>query len=112
MERGRCQRSGWLVPASDVTLLLEVVSLRSADRDYGLKRSIYAAGRIPAYLIVDPYDARCVLLTEPDGAGEEADYEVQRAVPFGVPLRVDALGTKLETSRFGTLPAVTRHRRP
>ncbi|WP_311044727.1 MULTISPECIES: Uma2 family endonuclease [unclassified Streptomyces] len=112
MERGRCQGSGWLVPASDVTLLLEVVSLRSADRDYGLKRSIYAAGRIPAYLIVDPYDARCVLLTEPDGAGEDADYEVQRTVSFGVPLRVDTLGIKLDTSRFGTLPAVTRHRRP
>ncbi|GFE24755.1 MULTISPECIES: Uma2 family endonuclease [Streptomyces] len=112
LERGRGEGSGWLVPASDVTLLLEVVSLRSADRDYGLKRSIYAAGSVPAYLIIDPYDARCVLLTEPDGAGEDADYEVQRTVPFGVPLRIDALGTTLETSRFGTLPAVTRHRRP
>ncbi|BCK71312.1 hypothetical protein Srufu_052650 [Streptomyces libani subsp. rufus] len=89
-----------------------MVSLRSADRDYGLKRSIYAAGSIPAYLIVDPYDARCVLLTEPDGTGEEADYEVQRTVSFGVPLRIDALGIKLDTSRFGTLPAVTRPRRP
>ncbi|WP_336049074.1 Uma2 family endonuclease [Streptomyces sp. CA2R101] len=112
LECGRGEGSGWLVPASDVTLLVEVVSLRSADRDYGLKRSIYAAGSVPGYLIIDPYDARCVLLTEPGGAGEDADYEVQRTVPFGVPLRVDTLGTTLDTSRFGTLPAVTRHRRP
>lgn len=112
IERGRCEGAGWLVPASDVTLLLEVVSLRSADRDYGLKRSVYAAGSVPAYLIIDPYEARCVLLTEPGGAGEDADYEVQRTVPFGAPLRVDALGTALDTSRYGTLPAVRRHRRP
>ncbi|MFF8785644.1 Uma2 family endonuclease [Streptomyces sp. NPDC015125] len=112
LERGRGEGSGWLVPAADATLLLEVVSLRSADRDYGLKRSIYAAGSVPGYLIIDPYDARCVLLTEPGGAGEDADYEVQRTVPFGVPLRVDALDITLDTSRFGTLPAVTRHRRP
>ncbi|GES29471.1 Uma2 family endonuclease [Streptomyces angustmyceticus] len=112
MERERPDGCGWLVPASDVTLLLEVVSLRSADRDYGLKRSVYAAGAVPAYLIIDPYDARCVLLTEPCGAGEDADYEVRRTVPFGVSLRVDALGITLDTSRFGTLPAVTRHRRP
>ncbi|MGW7637043.1 Uma2 family endonuclease [Streptomyces decoyicus] len=112
MERGRGESSGWLVPASDVTLLIEVVSLRSADRDYGLKRSIYAAGSVPAYLIIDPYDARCVLLTEPDGAGEAADYEVRRTVSFGAPLRVDALGITLDTSRFGTLPDVRPHRRP
>ncbi|WSK39727.1 Uma2 family endonuclease [Streptomyces tubercidicus] len=112
MERGRCGRSGWLVPASDVTLLLEVVSLRSADRDYGLKRSIYAAGGVPAYLIIDPYDARCVLLTEPVGAGEEADYTVQRITKFGDPVPLEPLGTELDTTDFGTLPGVRPHRRP
>ncbi|MBL1093641.1 MULTISPECIES: Uma2 family endonuclease [Streptomyces] len=111
-ERGTGDRSGWLVPASDVALLLEVVSVRSADRDYGLKRSVYAAGSIPAYLIVDPYDARCVLLTEPYGAGEDAGYEVRRTVPFGTPLRLDLLGITLDTTEFGTLPAVKRHHRP
>ncbi|WP_330317882.1 Uma2 family endonuclease [Streptomyces platensis] len=112
MERGRCQRSGWLVPASDVTLLLEVVSLRSADRDYGLKRSIYVAGGVPAYLIIDPYDARCVLFTEPVGAGEEADYTVQRITKFGDPVPLEPLGTELDTGEFGTLPGVRPHRRP
>ncbi|MGW1792622.1 Uma2 family endonuclease [Streptomyces tubercidicus] len=112
IERGRCRRSGWLVPASDVTLLLEVVSLRSADRDYGLKRSIYAAGGVPAYVIIDPYDARCVLLTEPVGAGEEADYTVQRITEFGDPVPLEPLGTELDTTDFGTLPAVRPHRRP
>ncbi|MFF4606308.1 Uma2 family endonuclease [Streptomyces sp. NPDC001339] len=112
MERGACEGDGWLVPASDVTMLLEVVSGSSVDRDYGLKRSVYAAGGIPAYLVIDPHDARCVLLTEPYGAGEDADYEVQRTVPFGKPIRIDALGIKLDTTQFGTLPAINRHRRP
>ncbi|MFF4695577.1 Uma2 family endonuclease [Streptomyces chattanoogensis] len=93
-------------------LLLEVVSLRSADRDYGLKRSVYAAGGVPAYLIVDPYDARCVLLTEPYGAGEDAGYAVQRTVLFGTSLRLDVLGITLDTTEFRSLPEVRPHRLP
>ncbi|WP_371277240.1 Uma2 family endonuclease [Streptomyces albidoflavus] len=52
-------------------MLVEVVSRSSVDRDYGDKRSIYAAGGAPGYLIVDPMAAQCVLLTEPYGEGEQ-----------------------------------------
>ncbi|MFI0905340.1 Uma2 family endonuclease [Streptomyces sioyaensis] len=101
---GACEGAGWLVPASAVMLLLEVVSKVSAHRDYGVKRSIYAAGGIPAYLIVDPFAARCLLLTEPTGAGEDTDYQVERTATFGTDIPVDVLGLTLETGEFPTQP--------
>lgn len=111
LERGAVEGPGRLVPASAVTLLLEVVSKSSVDRDYGVKRSIYAAGRVPAYLIIDPMAAHCVLLTEPTGSGEEADYQVERTTKFGDPVPLDVLGVELDTSEFQTLPPVSWHRR-
>jgi len=104
--------SGRLLPSEVVTMLVEVVSKNSVDRDYGIKRSIYAAGKVPAYLIIDPIVAHCVLLTEPAGAGDEADYTVQRITKFGEPVPLDLLGLELETGEFGTLPNVRPHRRP
>lgn len=112
VEHGAFDGPGRLVPAPAVTLVLEVVSKSSIDRDYGVKRSIYAAGRIPAYLIIDPMEAHCVLLTEPSGSGEAADYQVQRTAKFGDPMLLDVLGIELDTSRFRTLPAVKRYWKP
>lgn len=111
LERGAVKGPGRLVPASAVTLLLEVVSKSGVDRDYGIKRSVYAAGRVPAYLIIDPMEAHCVLLTEPTGSGEEADYQVERTTKFGDPIPLDVLGVELDTSGFQTLPPVSWHRR-
>lgn len=44
LERGAFEGPGRLVPAPSVTVLLEVVSKSSRDRDDGVKRSVYAAG--------------------------------------------------------------------
>ncbi|MEU0601297.1 Uma2 family endonuclease [Streptomyces sp. NPDC006393] len=104
--------SGRLLPASLVTMVVEVVSKTSVERDYCVKRSIYAAGGIPIYLIVDPVMAQCVLLTWPEGKGESADYKGQTKRKFGEPLRIEALGVDLDTSGFGTLPDVKPHRFP
>ncbi|MEW1791933.1 MULTISPECIES: Uma2 family endonuclease [Streptomyces] len=112
LERGVADGPGRLIPAPAVTLLVEVVSKTSIDRDYGEKRSIYAAGRAPAYLIIDPMAQHCVLLTEPTGTGESADYRSERTTKFGEPAPLDVLGVELDTTDFGTLPPVKRHRRP
>ncbi|MFJ9667587.1 Uma2 family endonuclease [Streptomyces sp. NPDC101219] len=104
--------SGRLLPSGIITMVLEVVSKTSVDRDYGVKRSIYAAGGVPVYLIVDPVMAQCVLLTDPDGTGEQADYKRQEKTKFGDPLTLDAVGVVLDTSGFGTLPGVRPHRWP
>ncbi|MCX4822998.1 Uma2 family endonuclease [Streptomyces sp. NBC_01142] len=103
-EHGAFEGPGRLIPAPAVTLVLEVVSKTSADRDYRLKPSMYAAGQVPAYLLVDPFAATCVLHTEPVGAGDEAKYQVERTVKFGDPMPVDVLDLTLETSGFRTLP--------
>lgn len=112
LERGVGPDSGRLLPSEMITMLVEVVSKNSVDRDYGIKRSIYAAGKVPAYLIIDPIVAHCVLLTEPLGGGDEADYTVQRITKFGDPVPLELLGMELDTSEFGTLPNVRPHRRP
>ncbi|MFE1958031.1 Uma2 family endonuclease [Streptomyces sp. NPDC059479] len=112
LERGAVKGPGRLISAPAVTLLLEVVSKTSVDRDYGEKRSMYAAGKVSAYLIIDPTEQQCVLLTEPTGSGEAADYRVERTTKFGDPVPLELLGVELDTSKFGALPPVRRRRRP
>jgi Uma2 family endonuclease len=104
--------SGRLLPSQLITMVVEVVSKNSVTRDYGVKRSIYAAGRIPAYLIVDPIMSQCVLLTKPVGEGEEADYQAQYLTKFGAPLPLEILGIELDTTEFGTFKGVKPHRYP
>lgn len=112
LELGSEPGPGRLIPAPAVTLLLEVVSKNSAVADYGIKRSMYAAGHVPAYLIIDPFEAECLLLTEPAGSGEDADYKVERRAKFGESVRLPGLDVDLETGEFGTLPKFKPYRRP
>ncbi|UXY32577.1 Uma2 family endonuclease [Streptomyces sp. HUAS TT20] len=104
--------SGRGLPCQLITMVVEVVSKSSVHQDYVVKRSIYAAGRIPAYLILDPIMAHCVLLTKPAGQGEDADYLSQEIIKFGDQVPLEALGLELDTSEFGTFPDVRPHRYP
>ncbi|MER6092602.1 Uma2 family endonuclease [Streptomyces bluensis] len=104
--------SGRLLPCQLLTMVVEVVSKSSIHQDYVVKRSIYAAGQIPAYLILDPIMAHCVLLTNPAGQGEDADYRRQEIIKFGDPLPLEILGLELDTNEFGTFPGVKPHRYP
>ncbi|MEU1510633.1 Uma2 family endonuclease [Streptomyces sp. NPDC005811] len=112
VERDACPKQGALVPAGVVTAVIEVVSGRSADRDYLLKRSVYAAAKVPAYLIIDPVMAQCVLLSEPKGGGEDADYRRQRHAFFGELMPLEPLGLELDTSEFAAYENVRPHRYP
>jgi Uma2 family endonuclease len=112
VEREVRPASGRLIPSRLITMVVEVVSKTSVQRDYEIKRSIYAAGRVPAYLIVDPIMAQCVLLTRPAGKGEDADYRRQEITKFGAPLLLEDLGLELDTTEFGTFPNVKPHRYP
>lgn len=104
--------SGRLLPSELVTAVVEVVSKSSVLQDYVVKRSVYAAGKIPTYLILDPIMAHCVLLTKPVGQGEEADYLSQEIIKFGDPVPLEGLGVELDTTEFGTFPNVKPHRYP
>ncbi|MEV7283921.1 Uma2 family endonuclease [Streptomyces sp. NPDC093252] len=107
LELGADDSAGRLVPAPAVTLLLEVVSRTSANRDYVRKRALYAAGRIPVYLIIDPFQAKCVVLSQPSGDGLTADYLDEHSRKFGDPVWLPVVDIELDTSRFGTLPPLT-----
>ncbi|MFF5478276.1 Uma2 family endonuclease [Streptomyces sp. NPDC012935] len=111
-ERGAGPDQGTYVPSAVVTALVEVVSETSVERDYGVKRAIYAASGVPAYLIIDPIMAHCVLFAEPKGSGEEAEYHVQRMSKFGCPVPMDCLGLEVDTTGFGTFSNVRPHRYP
>lgn len=104
-ERGAVRESGRLLPSGAVTLVVEVVSKTSGDRDYRTKRGMYAAGRIPAYLLVDPTEGVCVLFTEPveENAKGLPDYRSERTSGFGEPVAVDVLGITLDTTDFQAL---------
>ncbi|MFF4087605.1 Uma2 family endonuclease [Streptomyces nigra] len=112
LERVARPASGSLLPSSLVTMVVEVVSRTSIQRDYEIKRSIYAAGKVPVYLIVDPIMAQCVLLTRPVGRRDDADYQRQQVTKFGAPLPLEELGLELDTTEFGTFPGVKPHRYP
>lgn len=112
LERGAGPGHGRLMPSEVITLLVEVASKTSVTRDYGVKRSIYAAAKIPAYIIIDPIMAQSVLLTEPVGHGEDADYRRQRITKFGDPTPLEPLGIELDTSEFATYEKVRPHRYP
>ncbi|MFD8755342.1 Uma2 family endonuclease [Kitasatospora sp. NPDC059577] len=101
-ERGVVPEAGRLLPASAVTVAVEVVSRTSVHRDYRTKREMYAQGGIPAYLIVDPLRGVCVLLTDPttDTASGVPVYWAERTSKFGDPIEVDVLGVTLDTSEF------------
>ncbi|MEX2972649.1 Uma2 family endonuclease [Streptomyces sp. C184] len=112
VERGTGPGSGRLMPPEVIRMVVEVVSRTSVDHDYVIKRSIYAAGRLPIYLIIDPIVGHCVVLTEPTGTGETADYQLQSIFKFGDAVPLDQLDVVLDTHEFGTLANVRRHRRP
>lgn len=112
LERAARPASGSLLPSSLVTMVVEVVSRTSIQRDSEIKRSIYAAGKVPVYLIVDPIMAQCVLLTRPVGRRDDADYQRQQVTKFGAPLPLEELGLELDTTEFGTFPGVKPHRYP
>ncbi|WP_155053717.1 Uma2 family endonuclease [Streptomyces blattellae] len=112
VERGAGPGHGRLMPSQVITMLVEVVSKTSVDRDYVVKRSIYAAAKVPAYFIIDPVMAQCVLLTEPTGEGEDADYRCQRITKFGDITPLEPIGIELDTSEFETYDKVRPHRYP
>ncbi|MER7653609.1 Uma2 family endonuclease [Streptomyces rimosus] len=110
--RPKTQVAGKPVPTELITMLVEVVSNNSLDRDHRVKRNIYAAGEVPTYLIIDPAAAECRLLTDPTGTREDADYTVQRTTKFGDPIPLDLLGVKLDTTEFQTFTNVRPHSHP
>ncbi|MEU6275113.1 Uma2 family endonuclease [Streptomyces populi] len=74
----------------DVEFAAEVISKGTATNDYGPKRTAYATAEVAVYLIVDPYQGKCHLFTQP----KDGDYTTETIVEFGTD--VDTTTTPLE----------------
>ncbi|MER5888485.1 Uma2 family endonuclease [Streptomyces sp. NPDC001941] len=84
--------------AEDVLLAAEVVSRSTAANDYGPKLRAYAAAEVPVYLVVDPYQGRCHVHTQP----KDGEYLSELTVAFGadVDLTGTPVGLTLATGEF------------
>ncbi|MGY1453363.1 Uma2 family endonuclease [Streptomyces sp. SS8] len=81
----------------DVELVVEVLSRSTAANDHGPKLKAYAAAGVPAYLIVDPYGARCHLHTHPKDGG----YGSELTVDFGEPVKITETSVELTIATDG-----------
>ncbi|MFF1376546.1 Uma2 family endonuclease [Streptomyces sp. NPDC058308] len=72
---------GWRY--EDIEFVAEVISKGTAENDYYAKKYAYAAAGIPAYLIVDPYEGRCHLYTQPKESDNGIDYTSELPFSFG-----------------------------
>jgi Uma2 family endonuclease len=92
----RVDRDGGLIRASEVLLVVEIVSPGSRRKDYVIKRSEYADAHIPYYWIIDTDSPLSLLdchLAEPFGyrdSGEVAGTFVTTA-PFPIQIELDRL---------------------
>ncbi|MFJ3232325.1 Uma2 family endonuclease [Streptomyces sp. NPDC086787] len=82
----------------DVEFAAEVISAGTAPNDYGPKKTAYAVAEIPVYIVVDPYQGRCYVYTDP----KDSDYATMTRVEFGTD--IDLTGTVvdlvLKTDKF------------
>jgi hypothetical protein len=67
-------------PRGDETALVVEVADTSLEYDRGVKARLYAAGRVPVYVIVNLPERTVEIYTHPDGAGETAHYRALRTV--------------------------------
>nr|WP_236544032.1 Uma2 family endonuclease [Spiractinospora alimapuensis] len=87
-----------MVPAAEIDLVAEVVSVSCPNKDVRELPEVYAEWRIPVYLLVDPRSGDIILHTEPV-AGV---YRQQRPFRFGdvVPLPALLDEIQLATDEF------------
>ncbi|MDH6628915.1 Uma2 family endonuclease [Streptomyces sp. LBL] len=82
----------------DVEFVAEVISRSTGANDYGPKKTAYAEAEVPVYLVVDPYQGRCLVHTHP----KDGDYATETKVPFGddVDLTGTVVDLVLKTAEF------------
>lgn len=92
----RTEQGGFLY--EDVEFVAEVISRGTAQNDYGPKKTAYATAEVPLYVIVDPYQGKVHVYTQP----KDGEYVTETVVAFGadVDLTATPLGLTLNTTAF------------
>ncbi|MDQ8704652.1 Uma2 family endonuclease [Streptomyces sp. LHD-70] len=82
----------------DVEFTAEVISRSTGMNDYGPKKDAYAEAGVPLYLVVDPYQGRCHVYTDP----KNGEYRSESKADFGeeIDLTHTVIGVTLDTSDF------------
>lgn len=82
----------------DLELVVEVISQGTGANDYGPKKQVYAAAEVPVYLIVDPYQGKCHVYSEP----KEGVFLTEMSFAFGQPVDLTRtpVGLILATDEF------------
>lgn len=89
---------GWMRPAAQVTLAVEITSPGNLKSDRTNKPREYAQSNVPLYLLVDTSARTVTLYREPQGA----TYRVQTPVAFGANLALpEPFAGDLDTGAFG-----------
>lgn len=73
------------VYADQTLLVVEVVSPSSVTDDHNVKPPCYAAAGVPLCLVVDPFEKKVRLLSEPGEKGYKTEDEVVLGQPIDLP---------------------------
>lgn len=88
---------GWLFPASEALLVVEVVSPSHPDVDRVTKQAGYAAAGIPLYLVADLPDQSVTLYGDP----ANGEYHRANVVDFGGKIHIPApFDVTIDTAEF------------
>ncbi|QES42269.1 hypothetical protein DEJ49_15855 [Streptomyces venezuelae] len=92
----RTKQGGFL--CKDVEFVAEVISRSTGENDYGPQKTGYATAEVGVYLVVDPYQGKCHVYTQP----KLGDYRVETKVDFGeeIDLTHTFLDLTIDTSDF------------
>lgn len=83
----------------DLLVAIEIVSTPDDDNDYAIKLQQYARFGIPTYVIIDPFLAKCTVLTRP----KDSAYATREEYTYGetVTLHLTDGGTvQIPTEKF------------
>ncbi|MEI5099307.1 Uma2 family endonuclease [Streptomyces sp. PmtG] len=92
----RTERGGFF--CEDVEFVAEVISRGTGQNDYGPKKTAYAEAEVDVYLVIDPYQGKCHVYTQPKNSA----YRIETTVEFGeeIDLTHTLLGLSLTTDDF------------
>jgi Uma2 family endonuclease len=83
----------------DLLVAVEIVSTPDDDNDYSVKLRQYARFGVPTYVIIDPFRAKCTVLTRP----KDTEYASSEGYAYGetLPLQLsDGSAVRIPTDRF------------
>ncbi|MBF8190768.1 Uma2 family endonuclease [Nonomuraea sp. K274] len=87
----------YAVHGDSTLLVVDVVTVGSTYDDYFVKPCGYAPGGVPLYLVIDPFQHRVRLYSEPGGGGYAKQTDVAEGEPLALP---EPWGMSIDTANL------------